>query len=53
MKLVSILGDSISTFEGYNPLGYSVFYDQEMQNKNGLKTVYDTWWAKVNQALGA
>lgn len=53
MRLVSILGDSISTYEGYNPTGYSVFYDKEMQSRNGLTNVYDTWWAKVNQALHA
>ncbi len=53
MKFVSIVGDSISTFEGYNPQGYSVFYDEYMQRQNGLKSVYDTWWAKVNQALHA
>ena len=53
MKLVSILGDSISTFEGYNPPGYSVFYDEEMQYRNGLKTADDTWWARVNRALKA
>lgn len=51
MRLISIVGDSISTYEGYNPQGYSVFYDEEMQRENGLKSVYDTWWAKVNQAL--
>ena len=53
MRLVSIIGDSISTYEGYNPSGYAVFYDQEMCARNGLKSVYDTWWAKVNQFLHA
>ena len=53
MKFVSIMGDSISTFQGYNPPGYAVFYNKEMQMKNGLNTVYDTWWAKVNQSLHA
>ena len=53
MRLVSIVGDSISTFEGFNPAGYAVFYDKEMMERNGLRTVYDTWWAKVNQALHA
>ena len=53
MRLVSIIGDSISTYEGYNPSGYAVFYDQEMCVRNGLKSVYDTWWAKVNQFLHA
>ncbi len=53
MRLVSIVGDSVSTFEGFNPRGYAVFYDQAMQTKNGLRDVYDTWWAKVNQGLHA
>lgn len=53
MRMVSILGDSISTYEGYNPPGYAVFYDRAMQVRNGLNSVYDTWWAKVNQRLRA
>ena len=53
MRMVSIVGDSVSTFEGYNPQGYAVFYDREMQVRNELNSVYDTWWAKVNQALHA
>ena len=51
--LVSFLGDSISTYSGFNPEGYAVFYDAEMQKRNGLNSVYDTWWAKVNQELRA
>lgn len=50
---VSRLGDSISTYSGFNPEGYAVFYDEEMQLRNGLNSVYDTWWAKVNQELNA
>lgn len=53
MKLVSIMGDSISTYAGYNPKGYAVFYDADAQARNGMNSVYDTWWAKVNQVLGA
>jgi len=53
MLLVSIVGDSISTYEGFNPNGYAVFYDSYMQQQNALHSVYDTWWAKVNQALRA
>ena len=53
MRFVSIVGDSISTYEGFVPDGYSVFYDSDMQRRNGLQSVYDTWWAKVNQALHA
>jgi len=51
MKLVSIVGDSISTYDGYNPRNYSVFYDKTQAQKYGLNNVYDTWWAKVNQKL--
>ena len=53
MRFVSILGDSISTYEGYNPPGYAVYYSGEVPAINGLRSVYDTWWAKVNQALHA
>ena len=52
-RYVSIMGDSISTYAGYNPQGYSVFYDENNQKRNGLRSVYDTWWAKVNQYLSA
>lgn len=52
-KWVSIVGDSISTFEGYNPAGCSVFYDKTKQAYLGLNSVYDCWWAKVNQYLNA
>ena len=53
MKYVSIVGDSISTYEGYNPYGFAVYYDYCMSEMNGLKSVYDTWWAKVNQNMHA
>lgn len=33
----SILGDSISTLEGYNPNGYKVFYTKEMCEKANIK----------------
>lgn len=51
MKKVSILGDSISTFEGYNPDGYAVYYDSLKQEINDLTCVDDTWWAQVIRAL--
>ena len=53
MKFISIMGDSISTYENYNPYGYAVYYDYQMQKKNGLCSVYDTWWMKVSQRLQA
>ena len=49
--MISIIGDSISTFESLNPEGYSVYYDIQMQEINGLSSSEDTWWAQVIQAL--
>lgn len=47
---ISILGDSISTFAGYTPQG-GVFYDSYVQRETGVKSVEDTWWMQVIQAL--
>ena len=52
-RFVSILGDSISTFEGFLPEGYRVFYDEDRAIQHDMTSVYDTWWAKVNQFLHA
>ena len=40
-KTVSILGDSYSTFEGYNRPRYDVWYPNEAQ---GVMHVEQTWW---------
>ena len=48
---ISILGDSISTYEGYNPIGNNVFYNLEKIKEYGLTNVNDTWWMKVISAL--
>lgn len=50
---VSILGDSISTYEGFQLPGYAVFYQDYYRQVNELMSVYDIWWAKVNQYLRA
>lgn len=50
---VSIMGDSISTYEGFIPEGYAVFYDESACARNGLESVHDTWWMQVLEALGA
>ena len=39
----SILGDSISTFQGYNPVGYSVYFPEYGE----VAHVEDTWWQRV------
>lgn len=45
---LSILGDSISTFEGYIPSDYSAYYPE-----NGkIKQVEDMWWYQVLEATG-
>lgn len=50
-RIVSVLGDSISTFAGYTPAG-GVFYDAYVQWETGVRSVEDTWWMQVLRALG-
>lgn len=51
-KQFSILGDSISTLDGYNPRGYNVFYKEDSCQKSGVKQMSDTWWGKVIDFFG-
>ncbi len=51
-KQFSILGDSISTLEGFNPKGYNVFYKDENCDKSGIHKMKDTWWGKVIDFFG-
>lgn len=44
----SVLGDSISTFQGYNPEGYHVFFPEY----GDVENVEDTWWQRVADDLG-
>ena len=53
MRTISILGDSISTFDGCNPPGYRVFYEGERRTSTGVQTPADTWWSQVTAHLGA
>lgn len=48
---ISILGDSISTLTGFNPEGYKVYYSLEKAAKTGVRTMQDTWWGKLIEAL--
>ncbi len=48
-KKVSILGDSISTFQGYNPPGFASYYPHSGTN---LQDVNQTWWMKTIQRTG-
>lgn len=47
-QTLSILGDSISTFEGWIPEGNSVFYPQN----GAVKEVSQTWWKLVLDEMG-
>lgn len=49
-KKYSILGDSISTFEGYTP-AVAVFFDRIMVGETGIADVKDTWWMQVIEAM--
>lgn len=51
-KQFSILGDSISTLDGYNPRGYNVFYKEDNCEKSGVKQMSDTWWGKLIDFFG-
>lgn len=49
---VSILGDSISTYIGFNPRGYAVYYKDDKAYDNEINSVDDTWWKQVIDGLG-
>ncbi len=49
---ISVLGDSISTYAGYNPSGYPVYYKDDAAYENDIDSVDDTWWKRVIDAIG-
>lgn len=51
-KQFSILGDSLSTLDGYNPAGYKVFYEGNICESSGIIQMRDTWWDKVISYFG-
>jgi hypothetical protein len=44
---VLILGDSYSTFEGFIPSGYDVYYKGDGSFGTGITKVEETWWHKL------
>lgn len=48
----SILGDSISTLQGYNPKNYNVFYNENTCMLFRVGKADDTWWGKVIEHFG-
>ena len=51
-KLFSIMGDSVSTLEGYNGPRNAVFYEGEKKFEANVFMPEDTWWGQVIAALG-
>lgn len=51
-RIISILGDSVSTFEGMTPPD-AVFYGTWNAEETGVITQEDTWWMQVIRALDA
>ena len=50
-KLFSILGDSVSTLEGYSVPEYAAFYDTPRKLQASIFVPKDTWWGQVISAL--
>ena len=52
---VLIIGDSYSTFKGYNPEGYAYWYPQGGGSGacTDVKDVSDTWWHKLMDETGS
>ena len=51
-KQFSVLGDSISTLDGYNPDGYNVFFSGDICEKSKVVRKSDTWWGQVINYVG-
>ena len=46
-KKVFIMGDSYSTFRGYNPEGYRCYYGDNRENAPVVGSVEKTWWMRL------
>lgn len=51
IKNILIIGDSYSTFQGYIPEGYSIYYFGD--GKCGVTSVEETWWKRFINETGA
>lgn len=51
-KQFSVLGDSISTLEGFNPRGHQLYYTGDAGARAGVTGSMDTWWGKVITFFG-
>lgn len=46
-KNVLIFGDSYSTFEGYIPKGFAVYYSESGSGETDVRNVNETWWHRL------
>ncbi len=46
-KLFSVLGDSISTLDGYSEPNYAAFYEGRKKFETNVFSPEDTWWGQV------
>ena len=44
VRNIMIFGDSYSTFAGYIPDGYAVYYSTEEREQTDVRRVEETWW---------
>ena len=51
-KLFSVLGDSISTLEGYSRPADAAFYEGYLRLESDVIRPEDTWWGRVIDRLG-
>ncbi|MBR6825235.1 MAG: hypothetical protein IKM59_01675 [Oscillospiraceae bacterium] len=49
---VMIFGDSYSTFEGYIPEGYEIYYFKTERPETDVTRVTETWWHQVIEQTG-
>lgn len=48
---ISVLGDSISTFQGYSPAS-GFYYGPAFGDVTGVRSAEDCWWMRVIRAMG-
>lgn len=55
MKLgnITIFGDSYSTYEGYIPEGYAVYYSGHREELPDISDVKKTWWGRILETTDA
>lgn len=50
---IMIFGDSYSTYEGYIPAGYAVYYSGHRDAEPDIFDVKDTWWGRLIETTDA